>query len=523
MSTADPEIAVVPTTFKPQEFNCTVSFSPYSILSTLRKGEGESSEEFSINLNDDSGDHKFAVLCYPKGGGHNQSRERITDRIDNFFMSEAEKARRNRVGIYLKYIPPTEDSCLDVTFNLTLIGKQDTFHEGNKKFNLAWESGMRFVSSSNGNLGKGLANDFGASMMQQDLLPFFLGISKEKSDETLEIEVNLLVHNVHSFSELLRTNKEKDRNIIPSDIRLPENEKVLDAANSHNEEQVRVGKVIVPVLKSLSQRQRMFNAGCYPGVEFRIMRIFDKNGNTIFGSEPGAEYELKPIYPLVQQLERAWPVKVNEREIPIMLTQSMYNFISAIGSFATAVTGLATAFAISLAISFYFIPSKSMDPNLRIGDVLLVEKLSTRLTGGSSLKKDDVILFPAPSRLQEIIVSNGGKRIDDRDLFVKRIAASKGDLVSVDPSGNVEINGEKAPGNRNMCDMEPLRLIEKYIKPQEGLLIDDESVFVMGDCSDVSIDSRVWGTLEVNKIVGRPLFRVWPPERFGKVPSVLDN
>ena len=59
------------------------------------------------------------------------------------------------------------------------------------------------------------------------------------------------------------------------------------------------------------------------GVEFRIMRIFDKNGNTIFGSEPGAEYELKPIYPLVQQLERAWPVKVNEREIPIMLTQSM--------------------------------------------------------------------------------------------------------------------------------------------------------------------------------------------------------
>ena len=82
----------------------------------------------------------------------------------------------------------------------------------------------------------------------------------------------------------------------------------------------------------------------------------------------------------------------------------------------------------------------------------------------------------------------------------------------------MEVNNENiVDGQRDLCEAEPLRLIEKYIQPIEDKLVDSEEVFVMGDCSSVSVDSRVWGPLETKNIVGRPILRLWPLDRFGKV------
>ena len=101
-----------------------------------------------------------------------------------------------------------------------------------------------------------------------------------------------------------------------------------------------------------------------PGVEYRMLRMADPDTDQdVFYHQPGADYELKPIHPLVSQLERPWPVRVKERDIPTL---------SALGSLCTAVTSLGTACLISHAISLCFIPSRSMDPTLQIGDVLLV-------------------------------------------------------------------------------------------------------------------------------------------------------
>jgi signal peptidase I len=45
-----------------------------------------------------------------------------------------------------------------------------------------------------------------------------------------------------------------------------------------------------------------------------------------------------------------------------------------------------------------------------------------------------------------------------------------------------------------------------------------DTSYVLGDCGEVSVDSRVWGPLEDEKVIGRPILRLWPPARFGPIP-----
>jgi signal peptidase I len=105
-------------------------------------------------------------------------------------------------------------------------------------------------------------------------------------------------------------------------------------------------------------------------------------------------------------------------------------------------------------------------------------------------------------------------------LFVKRIAAGPGDKVGVDATGKVIVNGQPVVGRRDLCEAEPLRLIEKYVQSKEEQVLESDQFFLMGDCSSVSIDSRVWGPLRSTEIVGKPILRLWPSERFGSVQSL---
>lgn len=237
--------------------------------------------------------------------------------------------------------------------------------------------------------------------------------------------------------------------------------------------------------------------------------------------------------------------------------------ISAVGSLFTAVTGLFTAFLVSQMISLYFIPSRSskfcdrctvscihscasnadhlffflsVEPTLNVGDVLVVEKVTPRLnnlvqsitsSSTSFYKPGDVILFQPPTKLKEIVENTGGQ-LNDRDLFVKRIAALPGDSIEVNIQDNtdsdeiaqVKINSipvQEIQGNRNLCvqnfekeKQEALpKLLGKFITPTQSTIPKNE-YFVMGDCGPVSVDSRAFGFLDQKQIIGKPLFRIWP-------------
>jgi len=447
------------------------------------------------------------------------------------------------------FLPETNNAIATTTASTAILRRPSR-----RRVDLEFRSGMRFVDLSHTKLADGQANDFGAHLLPTASLGPFLGVRNDDDDnEPVQIKVSIEIHGVLSSSS---TNDVGQRELLPvarlsgwklfdrafADIRQGEepirNDQEEEGAStiytsSHNRysivrERVRTGRIVVPLLRRLSERPRMFQLGVYPGVEYRILRIADPSTDQdVFYHQPGADYELKPIYPLVSQLERPWPVRVNERDIPTLYTSNMYNAVSAIGSLFTAVTGLGTAFLISQAISLFFIPSRSMDPTLQVGDVLLVDKVTPRLF--QTHHRGEIVLFHPPERLQEIVnqrTGNGGgaSGLSDRDLFVKRVAAEPGDRFQVvDKKGTVRVNGNEPSVRRDLCTAEPLRLIEQYIQPtseKDGMVIGKGSVAVLGDCSSVSIDSRVWGLLSNRDIVGRPIARIWPLSRFGTIPDL---
>jgi len=388
----------------------TVQF-PFWELMVLQPGSFLASNPFTV-VSDETGEaYDFCVKLYPKGARATNGKSDV-----GFGMSYRVFSRANeRVGVYLQFLPRTADQSVDASFALRLKGKQAK----GPRFDVEWRAGMRFVDIENSKLVEGRANDFGAHLLQARLLPEFLGIDENNRDEAmLQVQVDVQLHKEQPATGIIRNDSDGNSSsgllggIFPlKDIRpLKEIEKDKPSTSTeHDTELVRAGRIVVPILRKLSQRPKMFQKGSYPGVEYRILRIVDpETGDDLFYSQPGADYELKPIYPLVPQLERQWPVTVNERDIPKLYTSPMYNTISALGSVFIAISGLAFAWAISSQVSLFYIPSKSMDPTLQVGDVLLVEKVTPRFW--RNYKPGDVVLFSPPQPTAAVVFGSMAKR-----------------------------------------------------------------------------------------------------------------
>ncbi len=187
-----------------------------------------------------------------------------------------------------------------------------------------------------------------------------------------------------------------------------------------------------------------------------------------------------------------------------------------------AATIVIAVFLITFAVQAFQIPSESMEKTLLIGDYLLVDKAHYAKSGLFGW-----LLPYRPIKRQEIIVFR--YPVNPQQHFVKRVIGVPGDHVRL-INKHVYVNGVKQPEeyasfNWGMHDrfrdefpnggfftdrIASKWFIQAQKLVQDGqLIVPEGSYFVLGDNRDDSYDSRYWGLVPAENVVGRPLIIYW--------------
>mmetsp|Transcript_14057 Transcript_14057/g.41889 ORF Transcript_14057/g.41889 Transcript_14057/m.41889 type:complete len:158 (+) Transcript_14057:98-571(+) len=149
-----------------------------------------------------------------------------------------------------------------------------------------------------------------------------------------------------------------------------------------------------------------------------------------------------------------------------------------------------------------------MYPSLDVGDQLAVEKVTKvarpRLDGDPfPVHRGEVVVFKPPQAFRDIV--NGRAR---DEALIKRVVAVAGDAVEV-RGGVLYVNG-RAQDEDGFVNERPAYDLARAVVPAD-------CVFVLGDNRNQSLDGHIWGFLPVKNVIGRAVFKYWPPQSFGPV------
>lgn len=185
------------------------------------------------------------------------------------------------------------------------------------------------------------------------------------------------------------------------------------------------------------------------------------------------------------------------------------------------VTILLLLFGTTTLVQAFVIPTGSMEDTLLIGDHLLVDKLAYAPAGAVSkhllpytpVSRGDIIVFRYP--------------VDIRQTFVKRVIGMPGDHLRIN-NKQVYLNGKPlnepykyhktsyfdpyrdvfpSPPNTRVDDR-AIEMLERHVERGE-IVVPADCYFAMGDNRDSSLDSRYWGFVPRENIIGKPLIIYW--------------
>jgi signal peptidase I len=152
-------------------------------------------------------------------------------------------------------------------------------------------------------------------------------------------------------------------------------------------------------------------------------------------------------------------------------------------------TALLTFLMIYFVAQATVVHGQSMEPNLHTDQRIIIEKLSYR--------------FDMPDRGDVVVID-----IEDFDLpLIKRVVGLPGETIEI-KDNHVFINGK-------LLQEEYLPIMRQ--QNYGPFLIPEDHIFVMGDNRNVSNDSRFFGPIHEDQILGRAWVSYWPPEDFGLV------
>lgn len=145
----------------------------------------------------------------------------------------------------------------------------------------------------------------------------------------------------------------------------------------------------------------------------------------------------------------------------------------------------------------FIVSGSSMFPTFENGDYLIIDEISYRI---SNPKRFDVIVFRYPN--------------DKKKFFIKRIIGLPNEKINIEGSIVIITNNQYPNG---------LTLEQPYVKNEssnnEHFELGENEYFVMGDNRSASSDSRYWGALTKNLIIGKAFLRLLPIDNIDLLPG----
>ncbi len=162
-----------------------------------------------------------------------------------------------------------------------------------------------------------------------------------------------------------------------------------------------------------------------------------------------------------------------------------------------AIAVILALFVRAFIVQAFKIPTGSMKPTLNENDRIFVNKYIYRF---NQPQRGDIIVFRYPE--------------DPKKDFIKRLIAVGGETVEI-KEGNIFIDGKQV--------QDPL--ITKifyynrgdYGETNQKIAVPKDNFYMLGDNSNSSRDSRYWGFVPKKYIIGKAIFRYWPPKAIGKL------
>jgi len=173
------------------------------------------------------------------------------------------------------------------------------------------------------------------------------------------------------------------------------------------------------------------------------------------------------------------------------------SFVVEVFKFAILALVIVVPFRLYIAQPF-IVNGASMAPTFETGEYIIVDQVSYRL---EEPRRGDVVIFRFPN--------------DPSKFFIKRIIGLPGEIVEL-ANGYTTIQDPKS-GDEVLLD-EPY-LITDRTDDHLSIALSNNEYFVMGDNRAASSDSRVWGPVPRDMIVGRAFVRLLPPRTFTMHPG----
>lgn len=180
------------------------------------------------------------------------------------------------------------------------------------------------------------------------------------------------------------------------------------------------------------------------------------------------------------------------------------------GYFVDIVETLVVAAAIFVVVYLFLLQphqvrGASMEPNLSDGQYILTDKISYRFSDPS---RGDIIVFKAP--------------VDENFDYIKRIIGLPGETISI-VGGEIIIKNSGNPNGFTLGEPYPFNGVNspgEILSGEVEFTIPEDKYFVFGDNREQSFDSREWGELPKENIIGKGWVKYWPIPDFSFIKRI---